>query len=844
MAERIRAHAWADTLGTIETWPISLRTTLGLMLDTSHAMCLAWGSELTFFYNDAYAKFLADRHPQALGRPFQEVWADEWKDIAPLVEQALRGEPVHFEDMHLAISRPGGVDDTWWTFSYSPARDDTGAIVGMLNVTTETTGKVLAIRETQGERERLRQTLQRMPGFVALLEGPEHRFTYVNDAYVALSGPRAFVGRTVEEVFPELVGQGFYELLDQVYATTERFAARAFPVVLSQDGGSTRHVDFLYEPVHDEKGAVTGIFVGGYDTTERVRAQTRLQALADLSDRLRAAQSEVDLVYAAAKILGDILGVSRVGYGTIDDVLETLHVERDWNAQGVETLAGVVPLREYGSFIDSLRANKLIAIADVRLDTRTAAAAAALEDRDARAFVKVPVVEQDRLVAVLYVNNDVVRHWREDELALIRDVAERTRTALERMVAEAALRHSKDTLEQQVQRRTAELMATEEALRQSQKMEAVGQLTGGIAHDFNNLLAGISGSLDLIGNRIAQGRYGDIERFSMAAQHAAKRAAALTHRLLAFSRRQTLDPKPTSPNRLIRDMEDLIRRTVGPSIEVEVVASAGLWSTLVDPHQLENALLNLCINARDAMPAGGRLTIETANRWMDDRAAKPLDLPAGQYVSLCVSDTGQGMAPEVVERAFEPFFTTKPIGMGTGLGLSMIYGFARQSGGQVRIYSEPGQGAMVCIYLPRYAGDVPDAETAPEAEALPRAQDGETVLVVDDEPTVRMLVAEVLHELGYHAIEAGDGPSGLRILQSNARIDLLVTDVGLPGGLNGRQLADAARQHRPDLKVLFITGYAENAVVGNGLLETGMHVMTKPFEMDALSKRIGELIGG
>jgi signal transduction histidine kinase/PAS domain-containing protein len=844
MAERIRAHAWADTLGTIETWPISLRTTLGLMLDTSHAMCLAWGSELTFFYNDAYAKFLADRHPQALGRPFQEVWADEWKDIAPLVEQALRGEPVHFEDMHLAISRPGGVDDTWWTFSYSPARDDTGAIVGMLNVTTETTGKVLAIRETQGERERLRQTLQRMPGFVALLEGPEHRFTYVNDAYVALSGPRAFVGRTVEEVFPELVGQGFYELLDQVYATSERFAARAFPVVLSQDGGSTRHVDFLYEPVHDEKGAVTGIFVGGYDTTERVRAQTRLQALADLSDRLRAAQSEVDLVYAAAKILGDILGVSRVGYGTIDDVLETLHVERDWNAQGVETLAGVVPLREYGSFIDSLRANKLIAIADVRLDTRTAAAAAALEDRDARAFVNVPVVEQDRLVAVLYVNNDVVRHWREDELALIRDVAERTRTALERMVAEAALRHSKDTLEQQVQRRTAELMATEEALRQSQKMEAVGQLTGGIAHDFNNLLAGISGSLDLIGNRIAQGRYGDIERFSMAAQHAAKRAAALTHRLLAFSRRQTLDPKPTSPNRLIRDMEDLIRRTVGPSIEVEVVASAGLWSTLVDPHQLENALLNLCINARDAMPAGGRLTIETANRWMDDRAAKPLDLPAGQYVSLCVSDTGQGMAPEVVERAFEPFFTTKPIGMGTGLGLSMIYGFARQSGGQVRIYSEPGQGAMVCIYLPRYAGDVPDAETAPEAEALPRAQDGETVLVVDDEPTVRMLVAEVLHELGYHAIEAGDGPSGLRILQSNARIDLLVTDVGLPGGLNGRQLADAARQHRPDLKVLFITGYAENAVVGNGLLETGMHVMTKPFEMDALSKRIGELIGG
>ena len=391
-------------------------------------------------------------------------------------------------------------------------------------------------------------------------------------------------------------------------------------------------------------------------------------------------------------------------------------------------------------------------------------------------------------------------------------------------------------------KQAAALAAAEEALRQSQKMEAVGQLTGGIAHDFNNLLTGISGSLELVQTRVTQGRINEIERYVNAAQNAASRAAALTHRLLAFSRRQTLDPKPINVNRLVADMEDLVRRTVGPSVQIEVVGAAGLWLTLVDPNQLENALLNLCINARDAMPGGGNLTIETANKWLDDRAGHERDLPPGQYLSLCVTDTGTGMTPEVIARAFDPFFTTKPLGAGTGLGLSMIYGFARQSGGQVRIYSEMGQGTTVCLYLPRYVGDEEDQEPAAEAGPSPRAEEGETVLVVDDEATVRMLVTEVLEDLGYRAIEAVDGASGLKIIASDARIDLLVTDVGLPGGMNGRQMADAGRAIRPSLTVLFITGYAENAVIGNGPLDHGMHVLTKPFAMDALALRIQALI--
>ena len=411
-----------------------------------------------------------------------------------------------------------------------------------------------------------------------------------------------------------------------------------------------------------------------------------------------------------------------------------------------------------------------------------------------------------------------------------------------RKAAEAQLKAINETLEQRVALAVAEREQAEEALRQSQKMEAVGQLTGGIAHDFNNLLTGITGSLEMLTARVAQGRVGELDRYVTAAQGAARRAAALTHRLLAFSRRQTLDPRPTNVNRLVAGMEELIRRTVGPGVAVEVVAAGGLWSTLVDPNQLENALLNLCINARDAMPDGGRLTIETANRWLDSRAAKARDLEPGQYLALCVSDTGVGMTPEVIAKAFDPFFTTKPIGLGTGLGLSMIYGFARQSGGHVRIYSEVGHGAMVCLYLPRHHADPETAEAVPELSAPPRDAAGEMVLVVDDEPTVRMLVTEVLEELGYSAIEAIDGPSGLKVLQSDMRIDLLISDVGLPGGMNGRQLADAARMARPGLRVLFITGYAENAVISHGHLDPGMHVMTKPFSMEAMGARIRELI--
>jgi PAS domain S-box-containing protein len=412
----------------------------------------------------------------------------------------------------------------------------------------------------------------------------------------------------------------------------------------------------------------------------------------------------------------------------------------------------------------------------------------------------------------------------------------------DRKNAELALRELNHTLEDRIAAAISEREAAEAALRQSQKMEAVGQLTGGIAHDFNNLLAAISGSHELIGLRLRQGRHADIERYLAIAQSATERAAALTHRLLAFSRRQTLAPVPTQVNALIDGLEQLISRSVGPSIEVERGFSEDLWTALIDPAQLENALLNLCINARDAMPDGGRILIETANKRITSPPGVDSALVAGEYLSICVTDTGTGMSPEVAAKAFEPFFTTKPVGAGTGLGLSMIYGFARQSGGEAQLHSEEGKGTTVCIYLPRQRVETERSDVALPPAGAPRAARGETILVVDDEASVRAIVTEVLANEGYSVLEAADGKTGLRLLQSRARIDLLVSDVGLPGGMNGRQLADSGRQARPGLPVLFMTGYAQGSVLEHSHLEPGTQVLTKPFTLEALMAQVSDLI--
>jgi signal transduction histidine kinase len=444
-------------------------------------------------------------------------------------------------------------------------------------------------------------------------------------------------------------------------------------------------------------------------------------------------------------------------------------------------------------------------------------------------------MERARLLSALTARETELR---EPNDGLEDEVQVRTRAL---RAAEAELRGLNESLEAEVQERTQALLAAEEALRQSQKMEAIGQLTGGLAHDFNNMLTGVIGNLELLRKRIAQGRITEIERYTLAAQDAAQHAAALTHRLLAFARRQPLDTKPSDINRIVLGMEDMLRRTLGERMELRTMLSVDLWPALTDVNQFENAILNLAINARDAMPDGGRLTIETTNTRLDeDYTCLHNDVEATEYVAIRVSDTGVGMPPDVVDRAFEPFFTTKPSGLGTGLGLSMIYGFARQSRGHLRIHSEEGLGTTITLYLARAHIDL-EPPSIIEADESPRGG-GETILVVEDDAAVRLLITTALEELGYRYIEASNTPRAMTILRSGARIDLLLTDVGLPV-MNGRQLAEFARESRPGIKVLSVTGYARNAAVRGDFLGPGMDMLTKPFALNVLGLKIGEMIG-
>lgn len=711
MGAAMRAHDWSRSdLGPPQQWPPSLRTAVSIMLNSGHPMFLAWGPQLNFLFNDAYRPILGAKLTDALAAPFAELWWDIWDAIGPMAERALAGEATWFENQKLVMQRHGYPEETYFNFSYSPIHDEHGLVAGIFCACTETTETVLATRQLRSaeralreanedlqiereavraanrqlraETEHLRRLFEQAPSFMAIVRGPDHVIELVNNSYLQLVGHRDIVGRRLLDALPEVAGQGFVELLDQVYASGEAFVGKQQPISLQRDRhgpAEQRFVDFVYQPILDAKGAVAGIFVEGSDVTERV-------------------------------------------------------------------------------------------------------------------------------------------------------------------LAEQELRRLTETLEEQVEARTRDLRRAEEALRQSQKMEAVGQLTGGIAHDFNNLLLGISGSLTLAERRIAAGRPDEVGRFLGLAAKSADRAAALTHRLLAFSRRQPLDPRAVRGNELVASTEELLRRTVGEAIELRLALEPRLWLTRCDPNQLESALLNLVINARDAMAGGGKLILSTANISVDAaRAAAIGEAEAGDYVRFAVADSGAGMTREVIARAFDPFFTTKPLGRGTGLGLSMIYGFVRQSGGFVSIDSTPGAGTTVELYLPRSGDAAEDAAPAAPVRRVQVPATGEVVLVVEDEGTVRELIVDVLNGLGYRVLEARDGAAGLQILQSSAPVDLLVTDIGLPG-LNGRQLVDAARELRPDLKVLFMTGYAETAAAADGFLQPGMELLTKPFAMDALAARVRELI--
>jgi PAS domain S-box-containing protein len=811
MATLMRQFDWTRTsLGPVEHWPEALKTSVRILLTSKFDMWVGWGEDVTFLYNDAYRPTLGDKHPRSLGTPTRELWAEIWPAIEPLIKQVYqRGEATWSEALLLLLERNGFPEETYHTFSYSPIFDDEGTVAGLLCAVVEETKHVIDSRRLD--------SLRLLASDLAAADTPQDVFAA---AQSALRGnPR-----------------------DIPFSLTYLFDGGAAHLV-DKSGMNVLHADLPQSLLLSESSAWP---------LDRDGAIIDLSAFTDLPTGPWEQPPQRAVVVSLQGPGAD------KPHGAVVVALNP-HAFHDERYLGYLSLLG----SQIASGLTSSEAYVAVFEERDRLWTLT-------EDMLARAdyegnliavnpaWTKVLGWSEEKLLRDRYA--DIIHP---DNVDLVIDaLGEMARTnrstRFENQILssegiwvpigwtvspEPGGKHfiaiGRDLSEDKARER--ELNDAQESLRQAQKMEAIGQLTGGIAHDFNNLLAGISGGLEVIERRLSQGRSEGLDRFINGAQSSAQRAAALTQRLLAFSRRQTLDPKPIDVNRLVLGMQDLICRTVGPAISIEVVGAAGLWPTRVDPVQLESALLNLVINARDAMPDGGRITIETANKWLDDRGSRERELTPGQYISICVTDTGSGIPSEIADRIFDPFFTTKPIGKGTGLGLSMIHGFIRQSGGQVRVYSEPKQGTTMCLYLPRHVGAIGEEQSMPE-QAIGVTGAGETILVIDDEPIVRMLIVDVVEEAGYTPLEASDGPSGLEILNSGARIDLMITDVGLPGGMNGRQVADAARLSRPGLKVLFVTGYAENAAVGNGHLEGGMDVITKPFVVSELADKIAEMI--
>lgn len=838
-------------------------------------------------------------------------------------------------------------DERYLDFIYQPIFGEDGKASGILVQGQDITEQRMATDALRESEVRFRLTADTAP--VMLWMGDENsKCLYLNAAQ------RDFWGITPEEI-------DCFQWKDRVHPddwdalAAEVEDAMRLQVPFSVEAryryklGCYRQLRTQAQPRFGAGGEFLGMIGVNVDVTEVRAEETRRDALIALADLFSHRTDPIEIASAAAEMLAKMHNVSRAGYGTIDPAAETITIARDWNAPGVATLAGVLKLRELGTYIEDLKHGETVVVADVEHDPRTKMTAEALRAIKAKAFIAIPITEAGGLVAMLYLSHDEAREWSPSELAFVRDVAVRTRIAVQRRQAEQKLEQLANCLERQVSERTAEvnrlwrnsrdllvvmgedgairsvnpawsavlgfaaresigrhlgsfawpedahivlagegrsagpdrdirfrhadgsvrsiswrifaeegltfaygrdvtaereqaraLVEAEEQLRQAQKMEAIGQLTGGVAHDFNNLLQAISGNLQLLGKDVAGNARAE-QRIANALAGVG-RGSTLANQLLAFGRRQALEPKVINIGRLVGGLEDLLRRTVGEAIEIETIRSNGLWNTFVDLSQIENAVLNLAINARDAMNGQGKLTVETGNAFVDDDYVRQHpDAEPGQYVFIAVTDTGHGMTAYVRERVFEPFFSTEPVGNGRGLGLPMVYGFVKQSGGHIDIHSEPGQGTTVRLYLPR-STEAEDAFIT--ADPGPVSGGTETILVAEDDNEVRETVVEMLQDLGYSVLETRDAAGALAIVESGVPIDLLFTDVIMPGSLRSPDLAAKARQHLPGIAVLFTSGYTEDSIVHEGRLDAGVELLSKPYSREELARKVRASLAG
>jgi PAS domain S-box-containing protein len=775
-----------------------------------HAPVMMWVTDPSgrcTYLNRVWFDFTGQDREAALGHGWLDaIHRDDTAESARIFMEATeRREPFRLE---YRLRRADG-EYRWALDAAAPRFGPAGEFLGFIGSVIDIADRKEAEEELRARTAELDSLLGSAPLGVAFFDR-KHRWVRINEELAEVNGysVEAHLGRRMEELLPVnagLVGP----TLDHIFETGEAVRNVEVTGEVPHAPGVRRHWLVNYYPVKDDEGRVTAVGTWVVDITERKEAEARAR---DSEARLRAVFEAVPVGLVFADAEANITG----GNARVGEIL----------AHPILPSRGVEEYDQWVSFHPDGR--------QVEGHEYPLARALAGEER--------PELE------VHYQRGDGRRIWVRFIGAAVRDgegqisggVVASLDVDRERR-AEAELRLLNETLERRVEEAIARREQAEEALRQSQKMEAVGQLTGGIAHDFNNMLAAVIGSLDLLGRRIGE-EDARARRYVDGAMEGARRAASLTQRLLAFSRQQPLRPEPVDVDRLVLGMSDLLSRSLGAGVRIETVLATDLWKTHADPNQLENAILNLAVNARDAMPEGGRLTIGAENaRFGSPDALDDTGVPPGQYVRIVVTDTGSGMTPEVIARAFDPFFTTKPVGQGTGLGLSQVYGFVRQSGGHVTIHSEPGQGTTVSLYLPRLLSAKSEEAVAEAPRELPRGEAQEVVLVVEDEAVVRQFTVDALAELGYRVLEADGAAAALRLLDGHPEVALLFTDVVMPD-TNGRRLADEALRRRPGLRVLFTTGYTRDAVVHDGVLEPGVHLIGKPFSVEELAAKLREVL--
>ncbi len=819
--ELVRRFDWSRTsLGPIRDWPANLRIKVNSLVNSPIPQVLMWGPDHVMIYNDSYIEIAGNYHPRALGGTVPDIWPEIWDFNRAVLERGMRGEVQAFREQPMVLNRNGQPEDVIFDLFYTPIYGESGVGVdGVLCTVLDITGTVRARDALAESRAELYHPSDALPILVAFLD-KSLVFRFANQCYLEVFGVthEQVIGKRIEDILGAGQAAQTQDMLDRaLLGETVNVDA-----VVHLPGDRPRHLEMRCLPRMSRDDRIDGVYMILIDIEDRKLTENRLR---DSNNRFHAAVEAIHSVLWTNSPDGRMEGEQR-GWAALTG--------QDFDAYQGYGWADAVHPDDRAPTIQAWR-QAIAAQSTFEWEHRLRCA-----DGEYRIFRIRAVPTRDdagRISEWVGVHTDITEQ-RLTEAQLQAQAEDLQRQIAHRERAEDQLRRLNETLEARVADEIEQHRKTEQALHRSQKMESMGQLTGGVAHDFNNLLQVIAGSLQMLakdcdGNARASQR---VEN----ALSAVARGAKLASQLLAFGRRQPLEPRVIQPARLVTEMDDLLRRSLGEAVEVQVIVPQGLWNICVDRAQLESALLNLAINARDALDGPGQLTIEMANKRLDEIYALAAgDVSAGDYVMLAVTDTGCGMTPEVLERIFDPFYSTKPEGRGTGLGMSMVYGFVKQSGGHVSVYSEPNEGTTVRIYLPRSDSD--EDTDAPLFDG-PIVGGTETILVVEDDEAVRATVVDLLESLGYEVLTARDAQAGLAVVESGLHIDVLFTDVVMPGGLSSRDMARRAQQILPGLGVLFTSGYTENSIVHGGRLDPGVELLSKPYSREALARRLRHVI--